>query len=376
MGSGGNKKIFVLLTLLTLCCVLAALSCVFFGAYPLNPLDVLRVLAGLFLNFVFFWGRLCLYGLSLLLPGLFDPVELYPVITRPDWVGSLPWAIVTEQRLPRIALAFIAGGGLAIAGAVFQALLRNPLATPHTLGVSAGGALGASAGILFGVPAWGVPLVTPVQVFSLAGSLCVVSVIYLLARDRERFSTMRLLLAGVTIALICSAMIMFIRYLVDPEKLVILDRWMMGGLGVIGWDALLSILPLYIPAALLLFAEAGRLNQLVFGEELAAGRGINVRAAQIRIFIAGSALTSAVVSVAGPIGFVGLIVPHAMRLFVGPDHRLLMPVSFLAGGAFLSVADTAARTLFAPSELPVGVLTAMLGGPFFLYLLMSRRHGI
>ncbi len=334
-----NKKFIFKLLLFFTFCLSAAFVCVFFGAVSINAVDFFRSLLTV------------------------EPVD------------ELTWHIIVKHRIPRIILAFLVGGGLAVAGAVFQALLRNPLATPHTLGVSSGGALGASAGILFGVSGWAIPFVTPVQLFSLIGSLGVVIIIYLLAREKERFSTMRLLLAGVTIALISSAMIMFIRYLVDPHKLVVLDRWLMGGLDVLGYDALISILPIYLPAIILLFLDSNRLNQMVFGEELAAGRGVNVRAVQIRIFLVGSALTSCMVSVAGPIGFVGLIIPHALRMIVGSDHRILLLTSFFGGGMFLTVADTVARSAFSPSELPVGVLTAMLGGPFFLYLLLNKKCG-
>ncbi len=320
---------------LSLFCFAIAIGCIFLGDFTISPYVVLQA------------------------------------IFRPENVEEIIRTIIVDVRLPRVALAFLVGGGLAVAGAVFQALLRTPLATPHTLGVSSGGALGASIAILLGFSGWAIPF-TPLQLFSLLGSLCVASVIYLLAREKERFSTMKLLLAGVTLALIGSAMIMFIRYLVAPDELVRLDRWLMGGLDVFGSDELLAVLPLYLPAIFILFWDSNRLNQLVFGEELAAGRGVNVRAVQIRIFIAGSALTSSIVSVAGPIGFVGLIIPHALRLTVGPDHRLLLATSFMAGGAFLSAADTAARSFFSP-QLPVGVLTAMMGGPFFLYLLMRKK---
>ncbi len=299
--------------------------------------------------------------------------SVWLVLIRSAQAEELAQQIILQHRIPRVLLAFLVGGGLAVAGAVFQALLRNPLATPHTLGVSAGGALGSSAGILLGFSAWGIPLITPVQFFSLGGSAGAALIIYLLARGQGKFSPMRLLLAGVTIGLICSAMIMFIRYLVDPHKLVMLDRWLMGGLDAVGYDNVLSILVFYLPALAILMMESARLNQLVFGEELAEGRGINVQAVQIRIFIAGAVLVSAVVSVAGPIGFIGLIVPHSFRLILGTDHRLLLPASFFGGGAFLSLADTAARTMFTPSELPVGVLTAMLGGPFFLFLLTRKK---
>ena len=287
-------------------------------------------------------------------------------------VGGAEFDIVMNQRVPRVALACLAGGGLAVTGAVFQAMLRNPLATPHTLGVSAGGALGAVLAISLDAADFRLGPVSSLQLFALLGALLNVSIIYLLARKKGGFSTLKLLLAGVTLGLICSAMIMFLRYLSDPFRLVVLDRWLMGGVSVLGYRSLASVLPLFLPALALLFLQAGALNQISFGEELAGGRGINVEAAQLESFLAGSVLTASVVSVVGPIGFVGLIVPHLLRLLLGPDHRLLLFVSFFGGGAFLAIADTAARTVFAPSEMPVGVLTAMLGGPFFLMLLVRK----
>jgi len=319
--------------------VAAALACAFVGYVPIAWRQTLAILAG----------------------------------ARPAG-AEVELDIVLNQRLPRVALAFMAGGALAVAGAVFQALLRNPLATPHTLGVSAGGALGASVAMFFGLSGPGGWPVGGVQLLALAGSLCVVALIYALSRHRARLSTFKLLLAGVTLSLVCSAVIMFVRYLAEPNKLVILDRWLMGGLAVRGYAGLASVLPLLLPALVLLFCQASGLNQLLFGEELAAGRGVNVGAVQAATFIAGSVLTASVVSVAGPIGFVGLIVPHVFRMIVGPDHRVLLFASFFGGGAFLTVADTLARTLFAPTELPVGVLTAMMGGPFFLALLVGKAR--
>ncbi|MFW6044567.1 MAG: FecCD family ABC transporter permease [Planctomycetota bacterium] len=286
--------------------------------------------------------------------------------------GSVDTEIILGQRLPRVLLAFLVGGSLAVAGAVFQALLRNPLATPHTLGVSSGGALGAASAIFLDMQTLKVGPVGPVQFFALGGSLCAMGVIYLLARGRKTFSTLKLLLAGVTMALISSALIMFVRYLAEPHKLVVLDRWLMGGLEVTGFSGVAAVLPLMLPALALLVCQVHNLNHIAFDEELARGRGINVTAVQIACFVGGSVLTASVVSVAGPIGFVGLLVPHAFRLIFGPDHRTLLIASFFGGGAFLTIADTFARTILAPTELPVGVLTAMLGGPFFLFLL-SRR---
>jgi iron complex transport system permease protein len=318
------------------CMVWAAVGvgCLFYGQVRVPPREVLHILAG---------GGAAAQNVS----------------------------IVLAQRAPRILLGLLAGGGLAVAGAIFQALLRNPLATPHTLGVSAGGALGAVVAISFGIKGLAIGPVGTVQFFSLAGSLVNMAVIYLLARRREAVSSMKLLLAGVTLGLICSAMIMFVRFIADPTRLVMVDRWLMGGLDVQGFGSIASLLPFLVPSLVLLLGEANTMNQLTLGEEMAAGRGVDVGAVQVRAFLAGSVLTAAIVSVAGPIGFVGLIVPHLLRGIFGPDHRLLLMLSFFGGGIFLSVADTVARTCFPPSELPVGVLTAMLGGPFFLILLVT-----
>lgn len=313
-------------------------------------------------------GAACLFYGQVRVP----PGQVLSVLTGQS-ASARDLNIVLAQRLPRVLLGLLAGGGLAVAGAIFQAMLRNPLATPHTLGVSAGGALGAVLAISVG---WAAPEVWPigsVQFFALAGALVNVSIIYLLARRKETFSPLKLLLAGVTLGLICSAMIMFVRFISDPYKLVMVDRWLMGGLDVQGYRRVASLLPLFLPALVLLFTQANAMNQLSLGEEMAVGRGVNVRAVQMEAFLGGSVLTAAVVSVAGPIGFVGLIVPHILRRILGPDHRVLLLASFFGGGIFLALADTVARSAFAPSELPVGVLTAMLGGPFFLVLLVTSR---
>jgi iron complex transport system permease protein len=313
----------------------AGAVCLFVGQASVGPADVVRVL----------WG---------------------------DQEASRAANVLLMLRLPRVLLGLLAGGGLAVAGAVFQALLRNPLATPHTLGVSSAAALGAVVAICLGLPGPSGGPFTAVQFFALAGGLLDVGVIYLLARRKEVFSPLKLLLAGVTMGLICSAMIMFVRFLSDPMKLVVVDRWLMGGLDVHGFRSLAAVLPIVLPALAVLLTEANAMNQLSMGEEMAAGRGVDVAAVQKEAFIAGSILTAAIVSVAGPIGFVGLIVPHLLRSLFGPDHRLLLFLCFFGGGVFLAAADAVARSVVAPSELPVGVLTAMLGGPFFLVLLMRR----
>jgi iron complex transport system permease protein len=281
--------------------------------------------------------------------------------------------ILVGLRLPRVVLAFLAGAALSLAGAVFQAILRNPLADPYTLGVASGGSLGAVAALF--IPglaiSWG-PFGT-VQLMALLGAGAAVLAIYGVARSRVGLHPVTLLLVGVTVSFFCSAAILLVRYLASPDLLIAMDRWLMGGLDVTGWRAVVSTLPMLVVGAIILLAHAKHYDQVVYGEDLARGRGCPVDRLQKVSFFAGSLLTASVVSVAGPIGFVGLIVPHAMRRVVGPDHRLLLPVAFLAGGAFLVGCDTVSRAFV--HELPVGVLTAMLGGPFFLYLLV-RKQGV
>jgi len=286
--------------------------------------------------------------------------------------------IFFNLRLPRIALAFLAGASLAVVGAVFQALLRNPLATPYTLGVAGGGSFGAVTAIFLGAsfPAlafsWG-PF-NYVQCAAFGGSILAVLVIYGLARIGDRISTMDLLLAGVTMGMIFAALVMAVRYFASPTLLVGMDQWMMGGIDITNWPTLVSVLPFLVPGLGALLLMARGFDQISFGEAMAQGRGVNVARLQKQAFFFGSLATAAVVAVTGPIGFVGLIVPHTVRRIVGPDHRLLLPCTLFAGGAFLVLCDTFARTVLAPTELPVGVVTSLLGGPFFIYLLVKGRR--
>jgi iron complex transport system permease protein len=273
-------------------------------------------------------------------------------------------------RLPRALAAALVGGTLAAAGVVFQGLLRNPLATPYTLGVSAGAALGAMVAITFGAT---LPFVG-VASASLAGAALAVSVVYALASARHAgLSTTVLLLAGVTLNAFFSALILFVQYLSDFAQTYRAIRWLMGDLDVGGYRPLVTSLP-FIAIAFGAFAWLARpLNLLSLGADAAASRGVNVAGAQRVAFLSASLATGAAVSVGGPIGFVGIIVPHLVRLLVGADHRLVLPASIFFGAAFLVVCDVAARTIISPLELPVGVITAMIGGPFFLWLLLRHR---
>jgi iron complex transport system permease protein len=273
-------------------------------------------------------------------------------------------------RLPRALAAALVGCALSAAGVVFQGLLRNPLATPYTLGVSAGAALGAMIAITFGA-VWPVG---GVATASLAGALLAVLVVYALASARHRgLSTTVLLLAGVTLNAFFSALILFVQYVSNFADTYRALRWLMGDLDVASYLPILAALP-FVFVAFLAFAWLARpLNLLSLGAEAAGTRGVNVVVAQRVAFFSASIATGAAVSVGGPIGFVGIIVPHLARLVVGADHRVVLPASALFGGAFLVACDVLARTAFTPLELPVGIVTALIGGPFFLWLLLRRR---
>jgi iron complex transport system permease protein len=289
---------------------------------------------------------------------------------------SLPFAdnvdaqIFFLARLPRALAATLVGGTLAVAGVVFQGLLRNPLATPYTLGVSAGAALGAMVAITFGA-AWPVGGVASA---SLAGAVIAVMVVYILASARHRgLSTTVLLLAGVVLNAFFSALILFVQYLSNFADTYRALRWLMGDLDVASYLPLLVALPFIVVTGLAFAWLARPLNLLSLGAEAAGARGVNVVLAQRVAFFSASIATGAAVSVGGPIGFVGIIVPHFVRLLVGADHRLVLPGSAFIGGAFLVLCDAVARTAFAPLELPVGIVTALTGGPFFLWLLLRHR---
>ena len=276
-------------------------------------------------------------------------------------------------RLPRSLAAAIVGGTLAAAGVVFQGLLRNPLATPYTLGISAGASFGAMTAITFGsafpLLAW-----AGVTGASLAGAMLAVFVVYVLASARHSgLSTTVLLLAGVTMNSFFSALILFVQYLSDFTETFRALRWLMGDLDVASYEPILGGLPLIAVALAGCVWLARPLNLLSLGADAAATRGVDVRRAQRVAFFCGSLATGAAVSIGGPIGFVGIIVPHLVRLIVGADHRLVLPASFFFGAAFLVTCDVVSRTVLAPLELPVGIITAMIGGPFFLWLLIRKK---
>lgn len=301
------------------------------------------------------------------------PISLTRAFDRGiPWADNVDAQIFFVARLPRVLAAGLVGGALAASGVVLQALLRNPLATPFTLGVSAGAALGAMLAIAAGLDL-GALGVSSVPLASFAGSMVATALVYALARSQSRgLSTNVLLLAGVTLNSFFSALILFVQYLADFTQTFRTVRWLMGDLDVGGYAPIVAALPLIV-AALASFAVLARaLNLLSLGSDAAAARGIDVVRAERLAFLSASLATGAAVSLAGPIGFIGIVVPHIARLLVGSDHRLVLPASLFGGAAFLIGCDVVARTALAPLELPVGVVTAMIGGPFFLWQLV--RH--
>jgi iron complex transport system permease protein len=295
-----------------------------------------------------------------------QPLEVGELLAGDETTGAIFW----QLRLPRVLLALLAGGVLAISGVAFQTLFRNPLAEPYTLGVAAGAALGA----VLALQLVGEASFLAVAAAAFAGALAVSGVILGLASTRHGLETGTLLLAGIAISLSCSALILFVQYLADFTRTFRMVRWMMGGLAVVGYDEVLWLLPWVVLAGGMILAHRWELNLLLTGEELAASRGVDLMRLRLLVLGAASLAVGALVAVAGPIGFVGLIVPHILRRWVGHDHLFLVPACLLGGGAFLALCDLAARTVMAPAELPVGVLTALLGGPFFLWLLVLRRR--
>jgi iron complex transport system permease protein len=275
-------------------------------------------------------------------------------------------------RLPRTLAGAIVGAALASAGVVFQGLLRNPLATPFTLGVSAGAALGAMLAITFNW-SFGLAGVTSVPIASFAGAIGAVSIVYALARARHSgLSTNVLLLAGVTMNAFFSALILFVQYFSDFAETYRALRWLMGDLDVSSYQPIVTALPLLVVSFAVFAWLARPLNLLSLGSESAESRGVDVARAQRAAFFSASLATGAAVSVGGPIGFVGIVIPHLVRLMVGADHRVVLPASAFFGAAFLIGCDLLARTILAPIELPVGVITAIIGGPFFLWLLLRQ----
>ncbi|SEG76076.1 iron complex transport system permease protein [Thermomonospora echinospora] len=295
--------------------------------------------------------------------------RLHPALADPTWT-PVRETIVIDVRLPRVLLCGVVGAGLSVCGMALQALVRNPLADPMLLGVSSGATVGAVVVVVFGLTLFG-PFSLPLAAF--CGALAALVAVYLLAHSGGRMTTVRLVLAGVATAEVLSAVA---SYLVvtsdDPHAAESALRWMLGGLGGTTWDLLPIPAAAVLAGTAVLLGVSRPLNLLLAGEEAAAALGLTVHRFRAAMFVLVALMIGTMVAVSGSIGFVGLIMPHIVRLLVGADHRRALPAAALLGAAFLIVADLAARTLISPEEIPVGIITALVGGPFFLWLMRRR----
>ena len=288
-----------------------------------------------------------------------------------DW-SSTNEAIVLQLRLPRVILAFLVGAQLSAAGVIYQGVFRNPMADPYIIGASAGASLGAALGILF-FPTTKIFGIGSTPVFAFIGSAGTVFLVYSLASIGGRTYSSTLLLSGVAVSSFLSAIVSFFMYFSDG-KLHHIYFWLVGSFASQGWNEIYINFPYAIIGFLMAYWYLRYLNILQLGEETAFFTGVDTERLKKVTLSAAALLTASAVAVSGVIGFVGLIIPHITRMIIGPDHRQLFPLSTLIGGLYLMMADTVSRVIIAPTELPVGVLTALFGGPFFIYLLFQKKN--
>ncbi|WP_106400204.1 FecCD family ABC transporter permease [Actinocorallia populi] len=295
--------------------------------------------------------------------------QVHPALADPVW-PAVRESIVMDVRLPRVLLCAMVGAGLAVCGTALQALVRNPLADPMLLGVSSGATVGAVLVVVFGVSWFGM-FTLPGAAF--LGALAALTAVYLLARSGGRMTTVRLVLAGVATAEVLSAVASFVVVTSDdPHAAQSALRWMLGGLAGTTWEVFWIPAGAVLAGTLVLLGVSRPLNLLLAGEEAAGALGLDVHRFRSALFVLVAMMIGTIVAVSGSIGFVGLIMPHAVRLLVGADHRRALPAAALLGAGFLILADLAARTAISPEEIPVGILTALVGGPFFLWLMRRR----
>jgi iron complex transport system permease protein len=336
---GAARRLTRVLAALAVCLVLVAATALVLGSADVSPGAVIRVLTGR---------------------------------AEPD---SIERVVTLGLRLPRILVAILAGGGLAVAGVGFQALTRNPLAEPSILGISGGAAFGVVVAQIFGL---GLTVVEALGLtaFAFAGAVAAAAAVYLIAAGQRGLAVPTLLLAGVIVGIFFSSAITVVISVVDFNRLGAIVHWLLGNLAPIPPGALAIFAGLSALGFGLIASQARELNLLALGEEPAAQLGVDTERVKLTIFAGAALLTATVVAFTGPIGFVGLVVPHVLRGLVGPDNRLLVPTAMVAGGIFLLVADTIARTVVAPAELAVGVITSFCGAPFFVVLLRTRYRGV
>ncbi len=334
--------VLVVLCMLSIVVIFGALHC---GVFSVTSMDVVHALASV-------------SGVA----------ELFGVEAMDEQL----LVVIGDIRLKRVLMAFIIGMGLSVSGCVFQSLLRNPLADPHILGVSSGGALGAVLAAALGVPlisasVFGVPL------FSFIGSLSAMFIVYSLSKRKGFLSMYSLLLIGVIVNSFFISIVIFIETIVSSDQLASIFFWLLGSFYQSDSDLIAMMYVVIVVCVSILLFQTRNINLMTLGEAKAQQLGVSVERTKCICFIAASIMTGLSVAVSGLIGFVGLVVPHIVRLLFGPDHRLALPASALLGGIFLVIADTLARTVLLPQELPVGVVTSFIGAPFFIFLLKQKE---
>ncbi|NLX25102.1 MAG: iron ABC transporter permease [Lentisphaerae bacterium] len=290
----------------------------------------------------------------------------------PLWSEGKELDILLLFRFPRVFCAFIAGAMLSLSGLAFQTLFRNALATPFTLGVSSGATLGIALFIRLGL-VFSLPGFSSLSIAAFCGSLLAVGLVYGLTRLKSCFSITTLLLAGIAVNFFFSSLVLLIQDFSDPAESFRMVKWMMGSLASADYPRLFNLLPFLAVGGTVMLLLHREMNLLMVGEDLALTRGVPTGRIKKLLFFSTSLMVAGVVANFGPIGFVGMMSPHICRLLIGADHRWLTPAALLFGGAFLAVCDTFAHSLPSGAEIPVGIITALLGGPFFIWLLLSRR---
>lgn len=342
---GERKRGAIVLVALLAGLIAASLAAVMIGPVYIHPLVVLKI-----------WAH-----------------NLSGGLIQPDW-NTIQETIVVDIRTPRVILSVLVGMGLAIAGAAMQGLFRNPMAEPYVLGMSSGAACGAALAIVLGVGKIFGSLSIPALAF--IGATTTIFVVYNIARTEGRVPTETLLLAGIAVGFFLHAVVSFLKIIASHEALRDVVLWLMGSFALAAWaDVRIVIFPLLGGIGILYFLSR-ELNVLQLGEEQALHLGVEVETVKRILLIASALVTAVAVSVSGIIGFVGLIIPHIVRLIIGPDHRILLPASALSGAIFLVLCDTLARTIVEPQEIPIGIITAAIGAPYFVYLLRRRKKAI
>jgi iron complex transport system permease protein len=315
---------------------------------------------------------ICVFALAVLAVAPFIGSVRIPLSALSDLKQTTTESqVFYSLRLPRVFTAFLAGAALACCGVALQAMFRNPLATPFTLGISSGAAFGAAVYVMFAaslkLPFGGI-------FFSFLGSLAAVLLVYGFTKIKKGFSVGTMLLAGVAVNFFFSSLILFLQYVCDFTQSFRVVRWLMGSVDVAGSQTPLIFLLFTLTGAVIILSQNLNLNLMSISDEIAIARGVNIQKSRKLIFFATSIMVAVVVAYCGPIGFVGLMAPHICRLIIGHDHKYLTLASVIFGGAFLTMCDTFARMLISPAQIPVGVITSMLGGPFFIWLLVRNKN--